>query len=435
MNLTDITNFFRSRRSSVFIDLASRYMAVVPQDKAQAVLTLFLYAYKTINQSLPPDRDLEELKLLLAKSLPELDTDELADNAEKAVNHAGALDAAHRLATIPVSDRLLLASAILELDKAVTPLKEENRKIFTELAEAMAIYPRRIQDLIAQEAARRATAAKVLNSGAGLAVALVVIIVFILAATFLKSLIFGIILAYFFLPLEKYFEKHFFNTRLITAVSKFFSFFCYPLRKLGMIFSPAKEQTAQEKELAARKVLVMKSSIAALVTVILGALLALMLTVSILIPAAINMGRSVNRWANSSPILGHLENTISAWIKPEEKVLSPENGELAELARKTRKTDDNKEPEIRSVKEFVEWLRPEIRAYIQENSKDIASVAFSKGRGIVSTLIAVLGSFAGLYIGYRNDVPSGAVTIFVLTLTLIVVKLLPLRTLKRKTDG
>ena len=53
----------------------------------------------------------------------------------------------------------------------------------------------------------------------------------------------------------------------------------------------------------------------------------------------------------------------------------------------------------------------------------------------VSTLIAVLGSFAGLYIGYRNDVPSGAVTIFVLTLTLIVVKLLPLRTLKRKTDG
>ena len=127
MNLTDITNFFRSRRSSVFIDLASKYMAVVPQDKAQAVLTLFLYAYKTINQSLPPDRDLEELKLLLAKSLPELDTDELADNAEKAVNHAGALDAAHRLATIPVSDRLLLASAILELDKAVTPLKEENR--------------------------------------------------------------------------------------------------------------------------------------------------------------------------------------------------------------------------------------------------------------------------------------------------------------------
>ena len=53
----------------------------------------------------------------------------------------------------------------------------------------------------------------------------------------------------------------------------------------------------------------------------------------------------------------------------------------------------------------------------------------------VSTLIAVLGSFAGLYIGYRSDVPSGAATIFVLTLTLIVVKLLPLRTLKRKTDG
>ena len=394
MNLTDITIFFRNRRSSVFIDFTSKYMGAVPQEKAQAVLTLFLYAYKTINQSLPPESDLEELKLRLTNSHPELDADELADNAEKAADYSGALNAARRLASIPISDRLLLASSLLELDKAVTPLREENRKIFTELAGAMEIYPRRIQDLIAQETARRATAAKVLNSGAGLAVALVVILVFILAATFLKSLIFGIILAYFFLPLEKYFERHFFNTKPVIAISKFFSFFYYPFQKLGRIFSPEKELTPQEKKLAERRVLVMKSSVATLVTVIAGALLILVLTVSILIPTAINMGRSINRWANSSPVLGHLEKTVSTWFVPEEK--TPENIEMAELTEKTRKTDENKEPEIRSIKEFIEWIRPEIRAYIQENSKDIASVAFTKGRGIVSTLVGIvttLGTF------------------------------------------
>ena len=61
---------------------------------------------------------------------------------------------------------------------------------------------------------------------------------------------------------------------------------------------------------------------------------------------------------------------------------------------------------------------------------------------LCAPLVAVAGNVAGLVasynfevppgaaIGYRNDVPSGAVTIFVLTLTLIVVKLLPLRNKK-----
>ena len=48
---------------------------------------------------------------------------------------------------------------------------------------------------------------KVIGSGAGIAVALVVILLFVFAATFLKSLVFGIIAAYFLLPLEKFFEK------------------------------------------------------------------------------------------------------------------------------------------------------------------------------------------------------------------------------------
>lgn len=54
---------------------------------------------------------------------------------------------------------------------------------------------------------------------------------------------------------------------------------------------------------------------------------------------------------------------------------------------------------------------------------------------VLASAIAALGAFAGLYVSYRSDIPSGASTIFVLTVTLIVVKLLPLRTSKRKTNG
>ena len=415
MNLKDITRFFRNRRSSVFLDLTSKYLDTVPKDRAQALLTLLLSAYAAVNGIMPPENDLEELELILAKTLPEQDSAELLRGAKHAAGNADALEAARVLSALPLGDRLPLASALLELDKTVTPLTEKSRKSFTEFAEALGIESRLIQELIAKEAARRATAAKVLNSGAGLAVALVVILVFLLAATFLKSLIFGIILAYFLLPLEKYFEKHFFNTKIVTAVSAFLSLFCRPFRRISAFFSPEKEQTEQEQILAARKLLVMKSSVAALITVAAGALLALLLIVSFLIPAAINMGRSVNQWANSSPVLGHLEKTIAAWISHEdspavirtknapEAAPSAENAEPEGLkepeavpSAENAEPEGLKEPEIRSVKEFLEWLRPELRAYIQANSKDIAGILFSRSRGILATLAAVvttLGTF------------------------------------------
>ncbi len=45
---------------------------------------------------------------------------------------------------------------------------------------------------------------------------------------------------------------------------------------------------------------------------------------------------------------------------------------------------------------------------------------------VFASLTASLSTFIGLYISYKTDIPSGASTIFVLTFTLILVKLLPL---------
>ena len=397
MNLKDITLLFRTRRTSVFIDLASKHIDLLPHEKADAVLGLFLSAYTSMNRTLPPEKDLEELELILTRIIPEQDSAALIRKAKESADHNGALNAARSLAELPVTARLPLASALLELDKAVTPLTEKNRKFFIETAAAMKIDSRLVQELVDREAARRATTSKVLNSGAGLAVAMVVILVFILAATFLKSLFFGIILAYFFLPLEKYFEKYFFTARLVVAVSKFFSFIQWPFHKISTFFSPEKKLTEQEKLLSARRSLVMKSSVAALITITTGAILALLLIVSILIPAALNMGRSVNQWANSSPVLGHLEKTVASWISHEEQLLvqTPEKAEKTELAANVSETGEEA-PEIHSIKDFIEWLRPELRTYIQENSKDIAGIIFSKSRGIFSILAAVittLGTF------------------------------------------
>ena len=47
-----------------------------------------------------------------------------------------------------------------------------------------------------------------------------------------------------------------------------------------------------------------------------------------------------------------------------------------------------------------------------------------------SSVVAVAGNIAGLYLSYVMDIPAGAATIFLLALTLIIIKLLPLRSRK-----
>ena len=71
---------------------------------------------------------------------------------------------------------------------------------------------------------------KILRSGTGIVLALIVIGLFILIATWLSSLLFGVVLAYIFLPLEQYFER-----RLQRKPGKLAGFFkrFNPVSKLG----------------------------------------------------------------------------------------------------------------------------------------------------------------------------------------------------------
>ncbi len=75
---------------------------------------------------------------------------------------------------------------------------------------------------------------KLLRSGAGVAVALIVILVFILTATLLRSVIFGLILAYVMLPLEKFFERRLASPgTLLTRLFRLGSVVKRPLQRLS----------------------------------------------------------------------------------------------------------------------------------------------------------------------------------------------------------
>ena len=63
-----------------------------------------------------------------------------------------------------------------------------------------------------------------------------------------------------------------------------------------------------------------------------------------------------------------------------------------------------------------------------------AVIANQLTRSFGASVVAVVGTLIGLYASYLLDIPSGAATIFVLTVALIIVKLLPLRKFIRKRN-
>jgi hypothetical protein len=86
------------------------------------------------------------------------------------------------------------------------------------------------EETVRAEAGRR----RIISSGAGIAVGIMVLFVFILAATFLKSVIFGLIIAYLLLPVEKFFERRLRrNKGLVSAFFKVTDFIMNPLHRLA----------------------------------------------------------------------------------------------------------------------------------------------------------------------------------------------------------
>ena len=92
-----------------------------------------------------------------------------------------------------------------------------NQNYLAELSAAFGILPRDFEEIIKSARNEHAVQDRLIRSGAGLIAAIGVILLFILTATLLRSVIFGLIGAYLLLPLEKYFEKKLRNGKGLIA--------------------------------------------------------------------------------------------------------------------------------------------------------------------------------------------------------------------------
>ena len=222
------------------------------------------------------------------------------------------------------------------------------------------------------------------RSGAGVIAALVIITLFVLTAMYLKSLVFGLIAAYFFLPLEKFFEQKVFRTAAASRLDSFFRKLTSPLRTFRDRLSHAPVPTEEERKKAKRDSLVLKSTAAMFVTLAAALVLLIFLSVQLILPAAINAGRAVNAWASESETLKEAEQRFSGWM--EERTTHPPAaaaaGKETAPSAQTAETEDGD-----FLRDFLIRLRPLIRAYVAENRSDIALFAFTKGKGILGTAL------------------------------------------------
>lgn len=157
------------------------------------------------------------------------------------------------------------------------------------------------------------------RSGAGVIAAIVILLLFVLTALYLKSLIFGIIAAYFFLPLEKFFERMF-QTAPMRGADTFFRLLLSPVTRLRRKLAGEHIPTEEEKQKAERNRLVMKSTGAMFIALAVALVLILFTSANMIIPAATNAGKSIKHWATESPMLKQADEKLSSLIsekKPE----------------------------------------------------------------------------------------------------------------------
>jgi len=217
------------------------------------------------------------------------------------------------------------------------------------------------------------------GTGAGILVALAVIAIFILAATFLKSVVFGIILACFFLPLEKFFEKKFLQWRGVRGFCALSDAVAAPFRSLKNRLAGKAQYSPEEMAERQRRKLISRACITSTLTFFLSLVLIFLLLVFLLIPAAVSAGKKIKE-----------SQTLKQTLERIEHAVNPPNGSEEIRHPETEMPATEKDFAFR---DFVQSLRKAVPEYLEKYHKDIANLAYKGGRGLLAGFFSMIASF------------------------------------------
>ena len=305
----------------------------------------------------------------------------------EAHNSSSYIAAAKPLSALPENRKLLIVSALIDIAYSDGEYSEHEMDIVRKTASLLDIKSPVVDELekiYADDMKRRDS---VIRSSAGLIAAFMIIAIFILTATFLKAVLFGLMMAYFFLPLEKWFENKFFESASVNAVSK----------TLGLVFKPITSLFSSIKKRMSRNLPASntvskdntKTSRACAATVLLclsGILLIITSLAGLSFSYVAGLGSSLKDWADQKVSMH--ENAIES---------GTEEAPDTKVGNKYFKTAISELESFRSRLEKVplfKWAVTKIKEYLQsdKNREEIVMMVLNRSGGFFSYTAGFVGN-------------------------------------------
>ena len=217
--------------------------------------------------------------------------------------------------------------------------RTESLQLITKLAADLGISSEELETMAAEIKSAEAGRSKIIRSGTGIILALIVIGLFILIATWLSSLLFGLVLAYIFLPLEKYFEK-----RLSTPPGFFSRIFRTIFGWMSLSYIRKKltrrgdfELSAEEISRRERKMLITKAVTLTVSCVVCGFLV-------LLVGGSVLLGSYVAELRNNINLLANKNDSVQV-VQPDQaqaKLAYDASGKLENASVVAKNVPENK---------------------------------------------------------------------------------------------
>ena len=168
-----------------------------------AIGALFLAVLKADGRVLPVEQ--ERLDSLFAANFGKREAARIR-SALSEVPVSGLVSQSAYLEPLERDERQELLRGMLEIGYADGDLSDSEQSLIAETAKSLGLDSAAIEQCRQQVIEEQGQRSALVKSSAGILVALVVLAVFVFTATFLKSVLFGLVLAYFVLPLQRLFQ-------------------------------------------------------------------------------------------------------------------------------------------------------------------------------------------------------------------------------------
>jgi predicted PurR-regulated permease PerM len=186
------------------------------------------------------DRDIEYAASCLSEELSLPNNTTLKNKLSKKYTIQEIVDAASKLSVLNKGEKEAILLNLIETSLTNGTQTSREKRIISIIAKEFTISKDELTALYTKALQRSQQKKKILNSAAGLLLALCIIVLFLLAATYLKSVVFGLILACFCLPVQEWINKHVIKSSLFVFLTKLIQYlflpFTYPFKKIRTFF-------------------------------------------------------------------------------------------------------------------------------------------------------------------------------------------------------